>query len=29
MERMAEGEAPVAFKAKFFREDAGPFKAKK
>jgi hypothetical protein len=29
MERMAQGEAPVPFKAQFFCEDAGPFKAKK
>jgi hypothetical protein len=29
MERMAEGEAPVAVKMSFFREDTQPFKAKK
>jgi hypothetical protein len=29
MERMAQGEALVTFKAQIFCEDAGPFKAKK
>jgi hypothetical protein len=29
MERMAQGEAPVPFKAQFFCEDAKPFKEKK
>jgi hypothetical protein len=29
MERIAQGEALMTFKAQFFCEDAGPFKAKK